>query len=54
VYKTLTIPTQPLCALLAKNDTILLIGGDDKKLLYYQFDDGKTLEPKLKREKNFT
>lgn len=53
-FKTIPLGTQPLCGLLTKNDTVLLIGGSDENILYFQFEDGDMLDPLKKREVKFS
>ncbi len=51
-YSFIIIPinTQPICGLLTKDDTILLVGGVDQNILYFSIKDDYLLDPQPVRE----
>jgi|LauGreDrversion4_2_1035121.scaffolds.fasta_scaffold2565840_2 hypothetical protein len=51
-YKLIPLNTQPLCGLLIKDDTILVVTGYDNNILYFSIEDEYLLYPQQIREYN--
>jgi hypothetical protein len=44
-FKTIDTITEPLCAILANDDNVIMIGGNNKKILYYSIKDEYVEDP---------